>query len=59
MNNYNYNNVTAPPRLSSTTITKQSIEKKNPIGVSKYKDCSNMNIDIITDPKELHNRYQS
>jgi hypothetical protein len=40
-------------------ITKQMIEKNNPMGFSKYKDCSKMNIDVITNPRELHARYQS
>jgi hypothetical protein len=39
-------------------ITKQQIEQNNPMGVGKYKDCSNMNIDVITDPRELHARYK-
>ena len=40
-------------------ITKQQIEKNNPMGFGKYKDCSKMNIDVITDPRELHARYQA
>lgn len=43
----------------SKKITKQLIEKNNPMGFSKYKDCSKMNIDVITNPRELHARYQS
>jgi hypothetical protein len=47
------------PTQPNNKITKQMIEKNNPMGFSKYKDCSKMNIDVITNPRELHARYQS
>ena len=43
---------------NTNKITTQLINKTNPMSVGKYKDCSKMNIDVITDPKELHARYQ-
>ena len=59
INKSSYNSTMSNPTSKTKKITKQLIEKRNPMGFSKYKDCSKMNIDVITNPRELHARYQS